>query len=248
MRIALIGDVHANLPALEAVLEHCLQKQVRAIWNSGDLVGYNAFPEEVIWVLRKSGVVSVIGNYDAKVLKFPSRDRKWRKKKIRPKWFSFKWTYDHLSGESRSYLGLLPAELRLTVNGNRVLLTHGSPASIREPLGPDSSNERLSHLVKLGRADVIVSGHSHHPFSRKVGNTWFVNTGSVGRPDDGFPLASYAVLEMDESAVRVEHFRVEYDLDRAAEGVRVRGLPEEFGAMIRAGRPLDWVLAQNEVG
>ena len=69
MKIALFGDVHANLPALEAVLVHARQMKVKAIWNVGDFVGYGAYPDEVVSMLREIGAISIIGNYDGKVLK-----------------------------------------------------------------------------------------------------------------------------------------------------------------------------------
>ena len=68
MSVALIGDVHANLPALEAVLDHAAGQGVDAVWNVGDFVGYGAFPDEVVRRLRREGVLSIVGNYDLKVL------------------------------------------------------------------------------------------------------------------------------------------------------------------------------------
>ena len=91
MKIALIGDIHANLPALEAVLEDAHKRKVEAIWNIGDMLGYNAFPDQVVKRLRKERVVSIVGNYDLKVLKFKKKAKKWRKKKHPDKYRAFKW-------------------------------------------------------------------------------------------------------------------------------------------------------------
>ena len=101
-RIALLGDVHANLPALEAVLLHAKKEGAAAFWNIGDFVGYGAFPDQVVKQTRKSKFVSIIGNYDLKVLNFPKKDKKWRKKKHPQKWLAFKWAHDNLSGKSRN--------------------------------------------------------------------------------------------------------------------------------------------------
>ena len=76
MKVALIGDVHANLPALEAVLADAHQHGVEAIWNVGDLVGYGAFPDEVVQILRQEEVLSIVGNYDIKVLKVKKKKKK----------------------------------------------------------------------------------------------------------------------------------------------------------------------------
>jgi putative phosphoesterase len=244
MKVALIGDVHANLPALEAVLEHARRKHVEAIWNVGDFVGYNAFPEDVVQLLRSEGAISIIGNYDLKVLKFPEKDRKWRTRKRPEKWLAFKWAYENLSPDSRDYLASLPRDLRFDAGGRKVLLTHGSPASVSEHLYVDTPEQRLRELAEMARANLIIMGHSHREFVRKVDDIWFINTGSVGRPDDGDPRACYAVLDLDDGEVEVRHHRLDYDVEEAVAAIRRAGLPQAFEQMMRQGRKLDWVLDQ----
>lgn len=249
-RVALIGDVHANLPALEAVLVHAEMQSARAIWNVGDFLGYGAFPEEVVDLLGRVNAVSIIGNYDLKVLKFPDKDRKWRGSKHPLKWLAFKWAYEQLSPGSLEYLRYLPGEAKLSLNGKEFLLVHGSPASNEEALVPETPGERLAGLSQLARKkygrgfDGIVFGHSHQPFTRLIGETWFVNTGSVGRPGDGDPRACYALMEVSAGGITVEHFRLEYDLERAAAAIREKGLPEAFAQMVLQGRELEEVLEE----
>lgn len=246
MKVGLIGDIHANLPALERVLEHARLQEVESIWNVGDFVGYGAYPDEVVKRLRKENVVSIVGNYDLKVLKFNKKMENWRSTKKPEKWFAFKWAYENLSKGSRKYLRSLPKELRFELSGRQFLLTHGSPESNEEPLTPDTSQERLRELAKIGSADVIVCGHSHQPFIRRVDGVWFVNTGSVGRPDDGDPRTCYAVLQLGAHELHVQHYRLEYDLERAVEGIHTRDLPEAFAQMLILGRDLETVVESNE--
>jgi len=246
MRVALIGDVHANLPALDAVLQHAEAQRVEAVWNVGDFVGYNAFPEEVVQRLRSQGAVSVIGNYDLKVLKFPAKDTKWRAKKRPEKYLAFKWAYESLSEESRMYLASLPRDVKLEAEGWRVMLTHGSPASVGEHLFVDTPEERLRELAGIAQADVIVVGHSHVAFSRQVDDVWFVNTGSVGRQDDGDPRAAYAIVDLGGEGMAVQHHRIEYDVEAAIAAIRRAGLPRAFEEMMRQGRKLDWILDQPD--
>lgn len=238
MKIALIGDVHANLPALEAVLAHAREQAIESIWNVGDFVGYGAFPDEVVQRLHEVRAVSVLGNYDLKALNYERVRAKQAEKRM-----AFQWTYDHLSPASRDYLRGLPQELRLEVEGIHVLLVHGSPTSIEEHLTPATSVERLRELAQLARADVVICGHSHQPFRRKVADTWFINTGSVGRPDDGDPRGCYAILRigLQLREARVRYFRVAYDVERAAAAIRENELPEAFAQMILQGRNLDEV-------
>lgn len=247
MKIALLGDVHANLPALEAVLAHAHQQGVQRIWNIGDWVGYNACPNEVVGRLRQEQAISIIGNYDLKVLKFKKKKDKWRRTKRPEKWLAFNWAYKHLSKESRKYLRSLPQEIRLEVAGKRILLTHGSPASNQEALTPDTPEERLQQLARMARAEVIVCGHSHRPFARQVSGVWFINPGSVGRPDDGDPRSAYAILQIKPKHFRVRHYRLDYDVDKAIATIRKYHLPEAFAQMLIQGRNLDEVLPQTDM-
>ena len=229
------------------MLAHAHDQGVEAIWNVGDFVGYGAFPDQVVRQLRKNDdVLSIIGNYDRKVLEFKEKKKKWRKKKHPDKYRAFEWAYENLSKKSRKYLRFLSQEARMKVQGKRILLTHGSPASDEEPLTPDTPEKRLRELAQTAKADVIICGHSHRPFAREVDGVWFINTGSVGRPDDGDPRACYAVLEIDSKRIQVRHHRVEYDVERAVAAIREHKLPEAFAQMTLQGRNLEVVLEKSD--
>jgi len=238
MKVALIGDIHANLPALEAVLEHARLQGAEAIWNVGDFVGYGAFPDQVVRRLRKVAQLNIIGNYDLKVLKVKKKAQQWKEKKAPEKWLAFQWAYEHLSKKSRKFLRSLPEQIPLQIEGHTVLLVHGSPASIDEHLVPSTPEQRLMELARLAGVEVVVCGHSHMPFVRRVAGTWFVNTGSVGRPDDGDPRACYAVMRASPEEVEFTHYRVPYDVERAAQAIREAGLPEDFARMVLEGKNL----------
>lgn len=247
MKIALVGDIHANLPALEAVLSHARQQLASAIWNVGDIIGYGAFPNQVIELLRDVRAISIVGNYDIKVLQFPDKKTKWRKSKRSEKYTAFHWAHKQLTTINRQYLSKLPQELRLNVAGRRILLTHGSPVSNVEPLTPDTPDIRLEQLGWIAQAEVVICGHSHQPFARQVSSGWFINTGSVGRQGDGDPRACYAILDIAEGHLAVQHYRVEYDMVRAAAAIRQAGLPEVFAQMLLRGYDLDAALDENEL-
>jgi predicted phosphodiesterase len=235
MRVALIGDVHANLPALEAVLEHAHRHRVDEVWGVGDWVGIGAFPDEVVQLLQQHGVKAVIGNYDLSVLKVQAKRVKWGQDGPPENWQPAAWAYDRLSEKSREYLRSLPPEIRLEVQGRRILLTHIGPSSPDEYIGPapptpprargavagtrdgvpDTPNERLREWAQTVAADVVIVGHTHAALARKVGGVWFINTGSVGRPKDGAARACYAILTLGEKRVQVRHYRVDYDMDKA---------------------------------
>lgn len=244
MKIALIGDIHGNLHALQAVLQHARKRHVKAIWNVGDFTGYGAFPEEVVQLLRETNALSIAGNYDLKVLK--AAKSKGKKPKTPEKQMAFRWAYEQLSKENREYLRSLPLERRFELNGWRILMTHGSPQSNEEHLTPDTPDERLIELAEMSDEEVILCGHSHIPFARQVNGYWFINPGSVGRPDDGDPRASYAVLTIKPNDLKVQLFRLEYDVQAAADAIREKNLPEAFARMLETGRKLDDVSADSE--
>lgn len=195
--------------------------------------------------MQQVEAISIAGNYDLKVLRFPDKADKWRRSKKPEKLRAFEWAYQTLKPKNMAYLSELPQDVRLEVEGWKVLLTHASPESNEEYIGPETSEERLRWLAAAASADIIAYGHSHVGFARCVDGVWFINPGSVGRPDDGDPRASYALLEITPDAVRVEHIRLEYNLEQAASAIEAHHLPQEFAAMIRLGRNLDWIQEQS---
>jgi len=233
MKIALISDVHGNLPALEAVLAHAGEMKAKQIWNLGDSTGFGAFPDEVVLLLKKKKAINLIGNYDAKVLKVPHKLAEWKDHMVPEKWFSFQWTYDQLSQKSRDYLTGLPETHKEEIKDWKVLFTHGSPDAIDEALTDDTPQERLRDLAKMSHANIILCGHSHQAFMRFAGGSIFINPGSVGRPFDGDPRASYALLTIKKRKVEVDFFRIEYDVEKAAVAQEQAGLPPEFAEMTR---------------
>lgn len=238
-KIALIGDIHGNLPALEAVLAHAHEQGAQTTWNVGDFVGYGPNPDEVVKRVQAENAISIIGNYDLKVLQVKQKKDKWKKTKRPVRLLAFEWAYDHLSTASRKYLRGLPHDHRLSLHNKRVLLVHGTPDSIEEPLTPTTPLKRLRELAQKAEADIIIAGHSHQPFAKQVDGVWFINTGSVGRPDDGDPRAGYALLTFTPDSIQVEHHRVAYDTERVAADIRALGLPDSFARIFLHGRSLD---------
>jgi S-adenosyl-L-methionine hydrolase (adenosine-forming) len=240
MKLTLIADVHGNLPALEAVLRHArVCGAAQTILNLGDLTGYGPYPEEVVRWSRSPQVISILGDYDKKVLSDKQRKESWQRVKKEDKRAMFAWTYQALSKSSRKFLRSLPELQYIEVEGVRILLSHGSPII---PSDHGQRNAPPAYLVELAAtegASVVVSGHTHQAFSYEERGVHFFNPGTVGRSDDGDPRASYAILEIENGEVRVEHFRVPYDIMAAVYGLRRAGLPEVFTQVVRRGLNYD---------
>lgn len=256
MKIAVLSNIHANLPALEAVLQHAQSQGVDAIWNLGDVVGYHPFPDRVVRRLREVDAVSVLGNFDRRLLKFNQKKAKWRETKRSEDFLAFQWGYENLSQVSRTYLEELPRQVKVRLGKVKILLVHGSPESIKEKLDKDTRGKRFKELAREEKVDLILCGNSHHPFYRTAKRTHFINPGSVGSPFDGDPRAAYTLLELDsrlmladpapELAFEHRVHRVTYNLDASLTAIREAGLPEAYAQCLLQGRDLDTVMRRPE--
>jgi exopolyphosphatase/guanosine-5'-triphosphate,3'-diphosphate pyrophosphatase len=239
MIIALISDIHGNLPALKAVLEDAELAGAKQIWSLGDLVGYIPFPNECIGLVRKKATASIAGNYDRKVMQFKQKETQWRKSKKPPKFDAFEWNSRNLNNTNREYLRQLPADIRRKTGRFRILLTHGSPQSIDEPVLPQTPRRRMVDLGQTADADIIVMGHTHLFMDRKVANRRFVNPGSVGLPVKSDLRASYALLEIEKDKVRVTERKVQYDVTAVIRALQQANLSEQLIKMVKLEYGID---------
>ena len=245
MRLALISDIHANLPALEAVLRDISTRDVYATYHIGDLVGYAPWPNETVDLMRKHEVAGVAGNYDSTVAsRYKHCGCKYedaRQEELSH--LSFQWTLEHTSDATKAFLGALPFRLDVRIGGGHgsgptLILVHGTPTLNTVYWTEDRSDAFCSQMASLAGAkagDIIAFGHTHKSWTREVAGVTFVNTGSVGRPKDGDWRAGYVLLDPAVTESRVEFVRVEYDIERAVDGIRNSDLPGDFAEYLRSG-------------
>lgn len=245
MRYALISDVHANLPALEAVLADLAARHVSAVYHLGDLVGYGPWPNEVVALLDRRGISGVAGNYDSTVgfdhahcgCRYENPDQEAASH------LSYDWTRRHVSVETKRRLAGLPFRIDVGVRGGhvagpRLILVHGTPTLNTvywTEDRPDDFCRKMAAHAGARPGDLIGFGHTHRSWHRAVDGIWYVNAGSVGRPKDGDPRAGYVIIDATSNPFAVEAVRVEYDVERAAAAIRASDLPDRYAEELRCG-------------
>lgn len=258
MKIAVFSDVHANLPALEAVLAGIDSQKPDAIYCLGDLVNQNVWNNEVVDIIRSRKITVIKGNHDEGIglgkryfpFSYTSQEaKKWGEEAI-------DYTLHNITNENQAYLAALPLRMRLKFsakdgNSLSILMAHGSPDSIQERLDRFIKKDRFMEILKKAHTDILFSGNTHCPHhlvleSDEDGRHIFrhaINPGSVGRPKDGDWRPSYALLSIDANrdlltdpeAVRVDFYRISYDLEKAVKAIKNSVLSVYYGGCLITG-------------
>lgn len=223
MKVLFLSDVHANFPALWRALEAARRRGAERVVCAGDLVGFGPHPVEVLRLLKERGVLCIRGNVERKVLGLLAESpRKLRKLLPKRNLGPLVWTALQLGEEERRFLEGLPERLELDLQGHRVLVVHGSPRKDTDYLFPSLTAAALEARLGGARPDVLVCGHSHLPFTRRVGGVLVVNCGSAGKPVDGDPRGAFAVAEFQRGRARAQIVRFAYPVERVVRDLRER--------------------------
>ena len=238
-QLTIFGDIHANIPALEAVFADIEARGLSNLYCLGDLVGYGTSPNEVIAAIRGRNIPTIMGNYDQGVGQ-GSDDcgcayRTPEAKALGER--SIAWSNAHTSAENKAFLRGLVDQITLQLGGLKVVLVHGSPRKVNEYLYEDRPEASLERLLDMVDADVLVCGHTHLPYHRVLGSgRHVINAGSVGKPKDNDSRACYLVLSAEGQDLSVEFVRVPYDVEQAAQAIEATEMPNEFAEMLRKGK------------
>jgi putative phosphoesterase len=256
-RIAVLSDVHGNVGALEAVRKAVKKEKPDLVLVAGDLVMNGPEPGPTVDAIRemeRDGAIVVQGNTDIAVADadyaaaFPSMLESGIPEAIRA---GAEWAHDALDEEQLGWLRRLPAERRVRIGDDLVLVTHASPGS--QTQGFDSHLDPSTVLERISRTDarLICCGHTHIPNVQEFGWKVVVNDGSAGYTFDGDPTASWALVTIggrsdggdgdadhDRSSVTAEIRRTEYDVLATANAISARGLPGDVyrAATVRTGK------------
>ncbi len=236
MRIGVISDVHGNYEALTAVLKEIDKEGVDLIVNSGDNIGYSAFPNECVSLLSERNVTSVMGNYDdaGSMRRSSCGCGTGDEETNRIRFASLRWTQERIFEETREYLSSLPVTCGFWTGNGKTLMFHGGPENLTQWITANDQ-DLLASIAERNDAKLVIMGHTHTPFSILISGTLFVNPGAVGRPFDGDPRASFAIIDAERD-IRVSFRRVVYDVEKNIKALVEAGLPPEIGIMLRNGR------------
>jgi putative phosphoesterase len=236
-QVTIFGDIHGNMPALEAVLGDIDRRGLQNVYCLGDLVGYGTAPNEVVAAVRARNIPTLMGNYDLGVgnnsddcgCAYKSEAAEALGKR------SIAWTNEKTRDEHKVFLRNLPAHIPLEVDGQKILLVHGSPRKVNEYLYEDRPDASFERIMDAAEADVLVCGHTHLPYHKILpSGRQIINAGSVGKPKDGDPRAGYIVLSSKGEGLEVEFARVAYDVEAAATAIESSDMPHEFAQMLRS--------------
>jgi putative phosphoesterase len=236
MRLALLADVHGNLPALEACLAEIEHLSVDRLLHAGDLVGLCPWPDETVERLELAGAVGVRGNHeDALLAGAESSGERDEDPRLLPDLTrAFRWTRDRASFLTRTRIEKLPFSVDLEIEGRGASLFHASPVDPFQGLEEDLPEDALDALLQEAPADLYLFGHLHRGSHRVHDTAHLVCAPSVGRPRDGDPRTGFALLEID-GVVRVSFPRLEYDVEAAVSGLAEAGLPGSLGDLLKRG-------------
>ena len=244
MRIAVLSDIHANLPALQAVADDL--PAIDEIWVLGDTVGYGPQPNEVVAQLQAMGARSVLGNHDGAAIGTVSASDFNPDARA-----AIEWTAQAIDDNARAYIATLP-EVR--TDGD-LTAVHGSP---RDPIweyitGPTIAAANFAAF----ETRLCLFGHTHLPVAFRAtngavdtqpgvpgtvaalnGDRALLNPGSVGQPRDGLRDAAYGILDLagEGGGASFEFRRVRYDIDRTQRLMREAGLPGRLAERLGYGR------------
>lgn len=210
MKIGIMSDIHANISALDAVLNAVKAKNVDALIIAGDLIGYYFEPKAVLDLIRscEKPFYLVRGNHEEMLLKAKMCGDQFKEIAARygP---GIKYALEQLSDSEVEWIANLPHPLKINDLNCSILLCHGSPFSTDEYVYPDSDIESLV-LSLDDQPDVLIMGHTHYPFVKSVGSCLVINPGSVGQPRNRIPGAHWALL--DTQTMIADLFVEPYDI------------------------------------
>jgi|APHM01.1.fsa_nt_gi phosphoesterase, MJ0936 family len=225
IRIGLISDIHANLPALQAVLDD--MPAVDRLICAGDIVGYNPYPSACVDLVRERCDTVIKGNHD-RTVQTPFQYAHSEMARA-----GLEYANKALSQEQHEWLESLPPRAECADGQFKLAHSHPDPDRLGEYVMPEDFTAVADHLSECRG---VVLGHTHVQHAETVDGNTIVNPGSVGQPRDGDPAAAYAVIELRTDMADVSLYRTSYDINQIVEKLNETNLPERTAQRLYAGQ------------
>jgi predicted phosphodiesterase len=238
MRIGIFADVHGNLPALKAVLADGGRRKVDKWLSLGDIAFRGPAPGDCLALARTvAEETAVAGNTEYILPSGPHLepgDTPGRLAAMRIWW---QWTVDRIAPGDLKWASTLPVGRTIEHEGVSLLYCHASARHVEERVDPRMPEADMAAALMATSHSLVACAHIHQPYLRRCGKCTAFNVGSAGRPTDGDPRASYAIVEIDQGNTAVELRRIVYDIEETARLSRESGFPgtNEYIAALRIG-------------
>lgn len=230
MKIAVISDIHGNIFALDEVLKDIKKQNIDCIICLGDLVGYGCNPNEVIEKIREEKILCIKGNYDASVV---DRDYTFiRENEVNS--FSLPWAIKTVTEDNIKFLNELPSNIILQFENKKIQFVHGSPRKINEYL--TENYEKIDEVMNAFNYDVLICAHTHIPYIKNFDTKFIINDGSVGKPKNGSPDATYLTLDISNECFTPKIHSVAYNYQKIINEMKNLKFPEKLIKSYELGR------------
>lgn len=210
LRLAILADIHGNLPAFEAALRHVAQQKVDQIIIAGDLVIGAPDSKDCLELAMSLECLILRGNHEQYVANYgtPNGSPKWVTEQYAP----LQWAVAQLSEEDRQWVSQLPTSLRMP-EAPDLFVVHASERNDHDSMGPHTPEHELHSMFPTAEERYIVRAHNHYGQVRIWEKGYIITNGSVGLPLDGHPTAQYLLLDRCKSGWKIQHQSVPYNID-----------------------------------
>lgn len=239
IQIAVFGDVHGNLPALETVLNDIEERGIRQKYCLGDLVDFAPWGNEVIEKIRSLNIPCLMGNHDERIaFDVPVIPlNKHSEEETAARFLAINHSKKYITKENKAFLSELPFHLKLNYKiGEKhwnIQLVHSSLESNDTYLYESENDEVFQNMLCESQSDVIMMGHTHVSFKKYFNGKWAINSGSVGRSREENRLASYVILTLDEEKITPEIIQLNYPLEKVAQEIEKSEIPNYYASFLR---------------
>lgn len=243
IRLAIISDIHGNLPALQSVLEDIRRRAINQIYCLGDLIDFAPWGNEVIDQIKTLGIPCLLGNHDERIA-FDLEIRPLHhhsEEETAVRYLAINHSKATITSAHKEFLAQLPYQLRLMYKVGakqwNIQLVHASTRSNDEYVYEDHDEADLIEMLSQSDADLLAMGHTHLSYRRKVtlpsGKvSTALNCGSVGRSKENDRKATYAVITLTEEALETEIIKVDYPITEVAKAIKESSIPDFYAEFL----------------